>query len=142
MPVEFLGFTSRADFFPRIDVLVVPSLHDEALSRVVAEAYAHGVPVLGARRGGIPEIVDDGQTGFVFDPDEPAELAAAARRFVADPGLAHRMRAAIVARARELSPACIASEYREVYESLTRPRSSTTDSRGEEPDRSPVGTGR
>src|SRR5262249_19727828 len=43
------------------------------------EAMAAGLPVVGARRGGIPFIVADGETGTLFDPDTPGDLARALR---------------------------------------------------------------
>lgn len=63
--VVFLGATPPERFFDMIDVLVVPSLWNEPLGRIVFEAYAHGIPVISSNRGGIPEIVDHGKTGFL-----------------------------------------------------------------------------
>lgn len=57
------------------DVLVVPSRH-EGMGRVCAEAMAAGKPVLGARTGGIPEVVVDGETGLLFEPDDADDLLA------------------------------------------------------------------
>lgn len=59
--------------------LVVPSLCYENFPRVVAEAYARGLPVLASRRGSLVELVDDGRTGRLFDPDDGADLAQALR---------------------------------------------------------------
>jgi glycosyltransferase involved in cell wall biosynthesis len=67
--VRFLGHVKPQEFFSEIDVLVVPSLWNEPMGRVVVEAYGMGVPVLGARRGGIPELIDDGVTGLLFEPE-------------------------------------------------------------------------
>lgn len=65
--VEFLGKSDIRDFFPSIDALVVPSLWNEPMGRVVLEANAAGIPVLASDRGGIPEIVSVNKTGFVFN---------------------------------------------------------------------------
>jgi spore coat protein SA len=54
------------------DVVVVPSAEREAFGLVNAEAMAAGVPVVATRAGGIPEIVVDGQTGYLVDPKRPA----------------------------------------------------------------------
>ena len=57
---------------------LMPILWDEPFGIVMAEALACGTPVLGLRRGAVPEVVDDGVTGFVRDTlDELVEAAAA-----------------------------------------------------------------
>lgn len=78
--VEFLGKTPSGVFLPSIDVLVVPSLWNEPMGRVVIEAATHGVPVIAAARGGIPEVVQAGRTGWLFDPSHPSELCDIIRR--------------------------------------------------------------
>lgn len=59
-----------------VDVLVQPSRADN-LPLSILEAMAGGLPVVGTRVGGIPELVLDGETGLVVDPEDPAALAAA-----------------------------------------------------------------
>ena len=49
----------------------------------VIEAFAAGTPVIGTRIGGIPELVSEGETGFVAEPDDAGSLAEAIRRGVA-----------------------------------------------------------
>lgn len=83
--VEFLGHTKLGDFFPRVDCLVVPSRWAEPLGRVVLEAYAHGVPVIGADSGGIPEIINHGNTGLTFRSGNLAELSDCLLRIKALP---------------------------------------------------------
>ncbi len=75
LDVTFLGFTKPADLFARIDLLVVPSVWEEPLGRVIFEAYEHGVPAAVSRAGGMPEIVDEGRTGFVFEAGNSQALA-------------------------------------------------------------------
>jgi glycosyltransferase involved in cell wall biosynthesis len=55
-------------------VFVLPSL-SEALGRVIIEAMAAGTPVIGSRVDGIPEIVQDGTTGFLIEPENVQALA-------------------------------------------------------------------
>jgi glycosyltransferase involved in cell wall biosynthesis len=62
------------EFLRPLAFLVVPSLWDEPMGRVVPEAFSVGTPVLGARRGGIPEMVTPGVNGALFEPDRPKEL--------------------------------------------------------------------
>ena len=59
-----------------LDVLVLPS-RAEPFGTVLAEAMNAGTPVVATRVGGLPEVVDDGVTGRLVEPGDPAALAAA-----------------------------------------------------------------
>jgi glycosyltransferase involved in cell wall biosynthesis len=66
LPIEFPGWVTDVDAaFSGLDLLLVPSTGNEATPRVIPEAFAAGVPVIAFRTGGIPEIIDDGRTGFL-----------------------------------------------------------------------------
>jgi glycosyltransferase involved in cell wall biosynthesis len=76
LPVDFLGW--RDDIgavLTGLDMLVVPSTAAEATTRVILEAFSAGVPVVAYSIGGIPEIVHDGEDGFLVPECEPAALA-------------------------------------------------------------------
>jgi glycosyltransferase involved in cell wall biosynthesis len=73
------------------DLVVVPSVGPEALSRVPLEAAAAGRPTVGARAGGIPEEILDGETGIVVERGDPEELAKAMLRLLEDEGLRTRL---------------------------------------------------
>lgn len=90
--VRFLGFVDPSKVYGEIDVLVVPSLSNEALGLVVLEAYMHGVPVVVSRRGGLPETVEEFESGLTYDPLEPRGLRQAISVFVQDRTVLHRMR--------------------------------------------------
>lgn len=79
-PIEFLGWVEPSWIFQQLDLLVVPSCGNEATTRVIPEAFSAGVPVVATRTGGIPELVADGETGLLAEPNSPASLAAAIRR--------------------------------------------------------------
>lgn len=113
--VHYLGFIQPTMLLAKVDVLVVPSLLPEAFGRTIIEAYAHGVPVIGSHRGGIPEIIEEKKTGFLFDPDYPEDLEAEITRFIQDRSLATCMRANVLEKAREFLPEKIISEYLKVY---------------------------
>jgi len=58
---------------------------------VLMEAMAMGVPSVATRISGIPEIIEDGRTGFLAAPGDPASLAAAVARLLDDPGMVRRV---------------------------------------------------
>ncbi len=58
------------------------------------EAASHGVPSIAGRSGGVPEAVEDGQSGLLIPPDDPEAFAAAAGRLLAEPAERARMSAA------------------------------------------------
>ncbi len=115
--VHYLGFTAPASLFAAIDVLLAPSLWHEPLPRTAFEAYAHGIPVIGSNRGGVPELIEEGVTGFSFEPDEPESFVRAVSRFLNDLTLATKMRGACLEKARAFLPAPITEAYLEVYHS-------------------------
>ncbi len=75
--VEFLGWVKPVEFLDRVDFLVVPSVWHEPFGRIVVEAFARGVPVIGSRTGGIGEMVEEGETGFLFEPGSAQRLSEA-----------------------------------------------------------------
>ncbi|WJZ17448.1 GDP-mannose-dependent alpha-mannosyltransferase [Corynebacterium guangdongense] len=73
----FTGYMSGADLagaFAAGDVFAFPST-TETLGLVALESFASGVPVVGARAGGIPFVIDDGETGFLVEPEDVAGWA-------------------------------------------------------------------
>lgn len=80
--VHFVGNVSQqglADYFAKSRVMVLPSL-SEGLGRVVVEAMLLGMPVIGSRVGGIPDMITDGENGFLVEPDHVASLTDALNR--------------------------------------------------------------
>ena len=75
----------------RSDATIVASVWDDPLPGVAFQALAHGVPVLGTHRGGIPEMVKDAHNGLLYDPDQPDGLQQAMVRIVNEPGMHARL---------------------------------------------------
>lgn len=77
------------------DLLILPS-RGETYGMVVTEALARGIPVLATEVGGVPEALgrapDGSLPGILVEPDEPAALAAAIRRWLSEPDLRRRLR--------------------------------------------------
>ena len=66
------------------DVFVIPSLQDN-LPNTAIEALACGIPTIGSNVGGIPEVVRDGRTGFVFPPGDSRSLKEAIAALLGEP---------------------------------------------------------
>jgi glycosyltransferase involved in cell wall biosynthesis len=91
MPVHFLGYRDDvSELMQMADLVVIPSL-TEAQPRVAVQAFATGRPVVASSVGGVPEIVKDGQTGWLVPPAQPEALAAAIARVVEDPAATARV---------------------------------------------------
>jgi glycosyltransferase involved in cell wall biosynthesis len=116
------GFRADLDrFMPFFDLLTLPSF-TEGMPNVVLEAFAAGVPVVASAVGGTPEVVEDGQSGFLVPPGRPEALAARITEALAsedrlrDMGLHGRQRVLD-----EFSFAAQAERYRRLFEELTAP---------------------
>lgn len=72
-------------------VYVLPSFYREGVPRSILEALAMGRPVITTDAPGCRETVEDGENGFLVPPRDPQALAAAMKRFIADPRLAQSM---------------------------------------------------
>jgi glycosyltransferase involved in cell wall biosynthesis len=91
---RFLGFVpNAAEIMSLMDVVVIPSVW-EPFGMVAAEAMSVGRAVVVSRVGGLPEVVEDGESGLLAPPGEPAALAQAVDRLLADPALRDRLAAA------------------------------------------------
>jgi len=112
--VRFLGFVDPDTVYRAIDVLVVPSLWEEPFATTVLEAFMHGVPVLVSRRGGLPEAVEAGRTGLVYEPLEPQGLRRAVDTLLHDRHALHDMRRHVVERAEYFQQARMQDEYLQV----------------------------
>jgi glycosyltransferase involved in cell wall biosynthesis len=76
--IEFLGFKSGDDLWNLVRqsrAVVLPSEWYENCPMSVLESYALGKPVIGANIGGIPEIIQSGVTGWIFESGNEAELS-------------------------------------------------------------------
>lgn len=77
--VQFVGYQPQAEaLMPVFDVLCLPS-HWEGLGLVLVEAMLRRVPIVGSRAGAIPEVLDNGQYGILFEPNDLAGLVEALR---------------------------------------------------------------
>ena len=98
--VQFLGHVAEETLqalYQQCDLFVAPSLY-ESFGLIYLEAMNYAKPVIGCRAGGVPEVVEDGVTGRLVEPEAPAQLAEAIAALLAAPqqlremGLAGRAR--------------------------------------------------
>jgi glycosyltransferase involved in cell wall biosynthesis len=82
--VGYLGGEKLAAAYAVADAFIFPS-RTETLGLVLLEAMAAGCPVIAARSGGIPDIVTDGQNGYLFDPQDPQGSIVATQKLFGDP---------------------------------------------------------
>lgn len=92
--VELVGNIRYEDlpvFLQKTDIGLVPSAYPEPFGIVNIEIMACGLPVIATKVGGIPEIVVDGETGLLIEPNNPHELAMAIEKLLDFPDLRKRM---------------------------------------------------
>jgi hypothetical protein len=70
--------------YKKTDVLILPSIWPENQPVSITEAMACGLPVIAARMGGIPELVEDGRTGYLFEAGNAEDLARKMSAFLTD----------------------------------------------------------
>ena len=93
-----LGFEDDvATLLGAVDAVAVPSKRPDPFPNAALEAAAAGVPVVAAAHGGLPEMLRDGQTGVLVEPNDPLALASALRALADEPGRARTIGAAAAA---------------------------------------------
>jgi glycosyltransferase involved in cell wall biosynthesis len=117
--VSFTGALSGAaarEAMTRAALLVVPSLWYEGFPMTLLEAFARATPVVASRIGSLAELVEDGVTGRLAAPGDPAALAAAIEAMLGDPAGAARMgRAARAVVQARYDPASNGTRLEEIY---------------------------
>jgi glycogen(starch) synthase len=91
--IKYLGAVTdeeRDDNYRNCDLFIAPSRY-ESFGLMYIEAMSYGVPAIGCRAGGIPDVIDHGITGLLVEPDNAPALAAAALQLVNDPEQRRRM---------------------------------------------------
>ena len=121
--VRYAGYLPRSEmplFYAACDLVAHPAI-GEPFGLAVIEAMLSARPVVAAKDGGIPEIIQDGVDGLLVVPRQPTALAAALGRVLSDPTLAARLAAA--GREKVLThftPAIQAAGMLEIYRSVVR----------------------
>ncbi len=99
--------------YHQVDLVVVPSVVQESFGRVALEALLSSVPVVASNRGGLAEIVEDGVTGFIVEP-EPGAIARAVVQALQSPQLRQQVRDALPGLQSRFG-ADVTRQYRQLY---------------------------
>lgn len=124
--VVLVGRVDRASLleeFRRADVFVLPSLFD-SFPIAILEAMAAALPVVATRVGGVPDVVEDGQSGLLVPPGDPAALAEGLRLLAREPGTRGAMGQRGQERARSFSWDDILTRIEGVYHEAIAERAS------------------
>jgi glycosyltransferase involved in cell wall biosynthesis len=116
--LELLGFLDRDELarqFARSTAVVLPTFEDNC-PMVVLEGMAAGLPVAASRVGGVPDLIEDGVDGLLFDPTKPDTIRDALDRLCQDPALRGQLAGnARKAALKRFHPKVIAERHLEIY---------------------------
>ena len=116
--VRFLGKVENVgDVLRGADLFLLPSA-TESFGLAALEAMACGVPVIASAAGGIPEVVDDGKTGYLASPGDVATMAERALRILENAAEHARFKQNAAARALDFSADKVVPQYEALYEEV------------------------
>jgi glycosyltransferase involved in cell wall biosynthesis len=118
--VHFLGRRSDVDSILAAADVAALSSDFEGTPLFIAECMANHTPVVATAVGGVPEVIDDGRTGLLVAPRDPAALAAALTRLLADPSERERIADEAYRRLDRFTLEAVAARFGELYEELAR----------------------
>ena len=117
--VLFLGWRDDVhEIMQTFDIFALPSLN-EGMGRVIVEAMAAGKPVIASRTGGIPDLVQDGETGHLVEPCDANQLAAAISDLLENPKHGKAMGREGRRRCHLFSEAAMIAKIDQLYQDLT-----------------------
>lgn len=112
--IDFIGHASPADFYPSIDLLVIPSVWEDPFPRVFHEALAYGVPSLVTPLGGLSEVIEHGRNGFLIAGTGTEALSASLSELIRTPWNRDFVFAECRKAAADFTPSRIGAEYEAV----------------------------
>ncbi|HYX82664.1 MAG TPA: N-acetyl-alpha-D-glucosaminyl L-malate synthase BshA, partial [Gemmatimonadales bacterium] len=116
--VRFLGKVENVgDVLRGADLFLLPSA-TESFGLAALEAMACAVPVVASATGGLPEVVNDGTTGYLAPPGDVATMADRALRVLENPNEHASMKNAALARARDFAAEKVVPRYEALYEEV------------------------
>ncbi len=129
--VTFKGWVSEKELIEQYimaDFVVVPSIEAESgdtegMPTVIAEAFASGNPVIGTEVGGIPDVVKQGENGYVVPQKDAGAIAKRMRQLISEPELRQDLEEGALDSAERLDWERCAETYKEVFRSVSIPES-------------------
>lgn len=121
--VKFTGWVSHAELpkhMNEMQLLIIPSL-TEGLPTIALEAMACGTPVIATSVGGVPELIRDGETGFILEDNSPQTIAQGIIRVLSYPNLDEVVRNAHTLIEKEYTHEATTERFRKLIASLTNP---------------------
>ncbi len=123
LKLEYIPLNEIPHIFRRADLVVLP-YNQVSQSGVILSAYSFGKPVVATSVGGMPELVQEGKTGFLVPPDNPLALAKAVAGLLKDDNLREEMGSnALEYINKECSWQTIARQTEEIYHELLSSKS-------------------
>jgi glycosyltransferase involved in cell wall biosynthesis len=116
--IEFLGYISERDKYRYLKItkiFVIPSRWENS-PITLFEAMAAGIPVIGSNVGGIPDVLEDGKTGFIFESEDIPELAYKIVKLLKNEELRKKMGQAAQEKAKEYEWKGIVKRIFDIYE--------------------------
>jgi glycosyltransferase involved in cell wall biosynthesis len=104
--VQFLGKLGQEEVFDHMrkaKALVLPSIFGEGLPNVILEAMSAGAPVISTSVGGIPDVLEDGKTGFVVEPKNVESLRRSILVLIRNKGIWHNIHTNCLSEAKKYS---------------------------------------
>ena len=119
--IFFTGYQKNATaLYPHLDIIVIPSLN-EGFPNVALEAMLYGRPVIATSVGGLPELIDNNENGFIVPPADPLSLSNAMIDLIKNPLLGQKI--SLAGREKVLlkfNPADRAAKIKDIYNNTKR----------------------
>lgn len=121
--ITFYGFVTDDKLLrlrERANISVVPSIWYDMAQGVICESFGSGTPVVGSRIGGIPELIEEGYNGHLFEAGNSAELRAILEGLINNPGELRELEEGAFASSKKYDIEHHISRLEEIYKSLVK----------------------